>query len=62
MPTYKSLHLVLPFDIDSVIWKKLKAYAEKRSITIEEAFQSVATIGLYAHLSQNLDFLEEHNV
>mgnify|MGYP003307483043 CR=1 FL=1 len=62
MPIYKSLHLALPFDVDSDVWKKLKAYAEKRSITVEEAFQAVATMGLYAHLSNNLDFLDKYNI
>lgn len=62
MPIYKSLHLSLPFDVESDVWKKLEAYAQKHGITNEEAFQSVATMGIYKHLSENLDFLEKHNI
>lgn len=62
METYKHLSVSIPFDTEEETWKKLAAYAEKRGITIEQAFHSVATIGLYGHISRNLDFLEKYDI
>ena len=62
MAKFECLKLLLPIEVDGAIWKKLAAYAAGRGITIEEAFQSVGTLGLYTHLSENLDFYLRHNI
>lgn len=62
MAKFACLELMLPIEVDGQLWKKLADYAERRGITIEEAFQSVGTLGLYTHLSENLDYCLRHDV